>query len=170
MLAELKSTLEVGKSINDNLSLRKFSSGCLELLKFIERAEPLIANIHGRSIRLEDGPDATHDLDEIVGIVQDSDTYVSTGLYVRDFADSVSKEKYTAVEPDVIDYTGACDIHLDGIFGESSHLLKKKGRHIKNRLHETCMPDYLKSNDSKLVAERPKAKRPRQAPRLRIAL
>ena len=180
VLAELKSTLEVGRSINDNPSLRNFSSGCLELLKFIEHAEPLMANIHGKSLKLEDGPDASHDLGETVGIVQDSDTYVSTRFYVGAFADPGSKGKYTAAEPDIIDYTGACDIHLDGIFGESSRLLKKKWRHIKNRLHETCMPDYLKSSneldlpkrvaDYGKSAERPKAKRQRQAPRLRITV
>ena len=47
VLAELKLTLEIGKSVNDNPSLRNFSTGCLGLLNFIEQAEPLIASIYG---------------------------------------------------------------------------------------------------------------------------
>ena len=55
ILADVKATLLVGKSLNDNPSLRNFSSGCLELLEFIERAEPLLAYAHGRSLEVEDG-------------------------------------------------------------------------------------------------------------------
>ena len=38
------------------------------------------------------------------------------------------------------------EICLDGIFGESGRMLKKKWRRVKRHLHDKWMPDYLKAN------------------------
>ena len=76
---------------------------------------------------------------------------------------------------------GKCrdEICLDGIFGESGRMLKKKWRRVKRHLHEKWMPDYLKANldtdPSKRISygeseDVPKAKRPRPTPKLRIRL
>ena len=71
------------------------------------------------------------------------------------------------------------EIHLDGIFGESGRMLKKKWRRVKRHLDDKWMPDYLKANldmdPSKRVSygdseDVPKAKRPRPTPKLRIRL
>ena len=141
VLADLKTTLEVGGTLKDNTSLRGFSLGCLELLRFIESANRLLVGINGERGR-EDVVDGN---DQGTNTNQECGASVSTSPHTELVDNIITQADYkTTIFEMETSGTSIDETHLYAIFGESDRQLRKRWKYLKKKLNDKRTPDYLK--------------------------